>query len=121
MENVLIFFYCHMGLRQRDILLLLRLLGFINAFERFLRNKCNDLTSLKTFVEEYLGAQQTQTFLNLLVLLYADNTIILSESEEDMRKTLQTVSDYCKTSNLIINCDKAKVMSFARGKARNAE
>ena len=40
-----------------------------------------------------------------------------------MQKTLQTVSDYCKTSNLKISCDKTKYKTFSRhgGKVRNAK
>ena len=71
-----------------------------------------DLTLLKKFDEENLIEQQTQKFFNLLVLLYAEDTIILTESNEDMQKTLQTVSDCCETSNLKINCDETKYMIF---------
>ena len=70
------------------------------------------LILLKKIDEENLGEQQTQSFFNLLVLLYAEDTIILTESDEDMQKTLQTVSDCCKTSKLKINCDETKYMLF---------
>ena len=114
------FFYSHVGVRQGDILSPLLFTIFINDCEPFLRNNCNGLAILKKFVEENLGEQQAETFLNLLVLLYADDTILLTESEEDMQKVLETVSDYCRSSNLKINCGKTKYMIFSRGKVRNA-
>ena len=75
-------------------------------------SETNGLTILKKFVEENLGEQQAETFLNLLVLLYADETILQTESEEDMQKVLETLSDYCRSSNLKINCGKTKYMIF---------
>ena len=38
-----------------------------------------------------------------------------------MQKVLETVSDYCRSSNLKINCGKTKYMIFSRGKVRNAK
>ena len=115
------FFDCKVGVRQGDILSPLLFTIFINDFEPFVRSHCNGLTLLKNFIEKNLGEQQTETLVNLLVLLYADDTIILTESEDDMQKTLDVVSDYCRSSNLKINCGKTKYMIFSRGKVRKAQ
>ena len=57
-------------------------------------------------------------FLPLFTLLYADDTIILAESETELQKSLDAVHTYCSTMKLTVNTQKTKVMIFSRGKVR---
>ena len=50
------------------------------------------------------------------MLLYADDTIILAESEDTLQKALVGVYEYCQMSDLSVNVDKTKVVIFSRGK-----
>lgn len=55
-------------------------------------------------------------WLKLLVLLYADDTVIFSESAEDLQKSLNTFNEFCKIWHLQVNVNKTKIVVFG---ARN--
>ena len=52
------------------------------------------------------------------LLLYADDTIVLAECPEDLRRALDMLKIYCEFWGLDINVRKTKVMIFSRGKIR---
>ena len=58
-------------------------------------------------------------FLKLFVLLYADDTIILADTAEDLQNALNNYQLYCNTWGLNINSSKTKVVIFARGRLPN--
>ena len=45
-------------------------------------------------------------FCKLLLLLYADDTVISSESAEELRNALNVFQEYCKTWKLTVNITK---------------
>ena len=53
-----------------------------------------------------------------LLLLYADDTIVLAECPEDLQRALDILKIYCEFWGLDINVRKTKVMIFSRGKIR---
>jgi hypothetical protein len=60
--------------------------------EQFLNDrKVNDLTSITDDFESELDV-----YLKLFVLLYADDTVIMSESKENMQNQLNVFNDFCK-------------------------
>jgi hypothetical protein len=50
--------------------------------------------------------------LKLFIILYADDTVILSESESDLQAQLDAVHEYCLTWKLKVNIDKTKIVIF---------
>ena len=56
--------------------------------------------------------------LNLFVLLYADDTVIMAENEHDMQMNLDLLNEYCICNKLKVNISKTKMMVFARSKTR---
>ena len=56
------------------------------------------------------------TYFKLSVLLYADDTVIFSETPEDLQRTLNAFSDYCTQWKLTVNVSKTKVMVISRGR-----
>ena len=56
--------------------------------------------------------------LNLFVLLYADDTVIMAENECGMQKNLNLLNGYCNCNGLRVNIRKTKIMVFARSKTR---
>ena len=60
-----------------------------------------------------------ETFLKRYVLLYADDTIVLAETPEDLQIALNNVFSYCKKLYLSVNTSKTKVVIFFRGKVRS--
>ena len=65
-----------------------------------------------------LGFDNANVALNLSCLLYADDTIILAETPEELQKALDAVDSYCQTWHLTVNASKTKVVIFSRGKVR---
>ena len=51
-------------------------------------------------------------FLKMYVLLYADDSIVMAETQS----TLNAACEYCQTWHLTINTSKTKVIIFSRGK-----
>ena len=52
--------------------------------------------------------------------MYADDTIILADSEANMQVALKALQQYCDTWKLEINCSKTKISIFSRGKSKQA-
>jgi hypothetical protein len=50
--------------------------------------------------------------LKLFIILYADDTVILSESESDLQAQLVAFHEYCLTWKLKVNIDKTKIVIF---------
>ena len=45
-------------------------------------------------------------------ILWADDILILSETEEGLQKSLQNLHEYCNTNKLSVNMDKTQCMIF---------
>ena len=56
--------------------------------------------------------------LNLFVLMYADDTVIIAENEHDMQRNLNLFNDYCNYNKRKVNISKTEIMVFARSKTR---
>ena len=55
----------------------------------------------------------------MYILLYADDTIILAESEEELQKALDSAGLYCDRWHLTVNLSKTKIVIFSKGKIKN--
>jgi len=53
--------------------------------------------------------------LKLFLLLYADDIVIMAESEEELNKGLCLLKEYCDRWKLCVNSNKTKVMIFKKG------
>ena len=51
----------------------------------------------------------------VLMLLYADDIVIFSNTAEELQSSLDLLSDYCKRWKLKVNVSKTKVMVFRKG------
>ena len=49
------------------------------------------------------------------VLMYADDLIMIAESQDQLQKNMTLLNDYCVNWNLEINSKKTKSMVFNRG------
>ena len=52
---------------------------------------------------------------NIKVLLYADDIVLLANSPNDLQTMINTLYDYCKTWSLCVNLQKSKVLVFRTG------
>ena len=53
-------------------------------------------------------------YLKLFVLLYADDTILLSDTFDDLQLQLNVFHDYCSFWKLKVNIEKNKAVIFSR-------
>ena len=66
----------------------------------------------------YLGHWEFYTYTKILVILYADDTVIIAEDENKLQASLDNFLSYCKKWKLQINYKKTKILIFG---ARNIE
>ena len=59
---------------------------------------------------------ELDVFLKLLVLLYADDTVLMAENAIDLQQQLNVFKEYCKTWKLKVNVNKSNVLIFSNGR-----
>ena len=108
-------FAINQGVRQGENLSPLLFALFVNDLECYLiENGCN-------FVNMELNFDERITeYLKLLLILYADDTVVFADNELSLQKALDGLENYCKRWKLNVNCDKTKVLVFC-GKKTNYE
>jgi len=58
-------------------------------------------------------------YFKILILLYADDTILLSESRDDLQIMLNEFSTYCKKGKLKMNAWKTMILICSKGRIPN--
>ncbi|XP_074661598.1 uncharacterized protein LOC141914230 [Tubulanus polymorphus] len=102
-------FLSNIGLRQGENLSPVLFSIFVNDLEASLiESGCQGISS--PFENEDLWVQ-------LLVLLYADDTILLADSASALQKNLDMLVAYCKRWKLVINISKTKAIVFEKRKS----
>lgn len=51
-------------------------------------------------------------YIKLLLILYADDTVIFADNEISLQKALDGLESYCKLWKLNVNCSKTKILVF---------
>lgn len=95
------------GVLQGDPLSALLFSLFINDIENFFRER------------ELTGISLTPTE-NIILLLYADDLVILADSPVDIQRKLDALEKYAKNNNLEINTEKTKILLFHIGRPPSA-
>ena len=62
--------------------------------------------------------QKLLVFCKLYILLYADDTVILAESHENLQQSINLMERYCSMWKLNMNVSITKITVFSRGKIR---
>ena len=107
------FFGCNCGVRQGENLSPVLFSLFLNDLEAFLVNRGNSGIDLPHTENE------AELFLKILILLYADETVLLAEDPIKLQNSLNDFVQYCDTWNLNINISKTKVLIFGTRVDRN--
>ena len=103
------FFISNSGVRQGENLSPFLFALFINDIEEFLlQYGCNPIE---------IPGPELQTLLKLLIILYADDTVLFANSKVNLQKCLDGLENYCNKWKLKINADKTKIIIFKKGKA----
>ena len=101
MGNFSDFLDCNVGLLQGEISSPILFSLFVNDVELFLQNEKN--TGL------------TIDQLNIYLLLFADDSVLISETADGLQTLLNRFELYCKKWELTVNTDKTKIMIFQNG------
>ena len=108
------FFVSHVGVKQGENLSPFLFSLFLNDLERyFLSHNVECLSHISNLCRESL-----QIFLKLFIILYADDTVLLSETAEGMQASLRCFEKYCNEWKLIVNTSKTKVVIFSKKRTK---
>lgn len=100
------FFGSYCGVRQGENLSPVLFSLYLNDLEAYLFERQNVGVTIDIDSEEFF------IFLKLIVLLYADDTVILADTAESFQQTLNDFYEYCQLWKLNVNIDKTKVIVF---------
>ncbi len=100
------FFYCKNGVRQGENLSPLIFALYMNDLEHFLSSSNINGVSFT------LDDNDLYIFIRMLVLLYADDTVLLSDCALDLQKSLHSFNMYCELNKLSVNFEKTKILVF---------
>ena len=99
------YFPCMNGVRQAENLspILFSILNYLNDLNQFLMSR--SVNGLSVDVD----TPEIQHYLKLLILLYADDTVLFGASAKDLQ-------GFCQESHLAVNVLKTKVLIFSKHK-----
>ena len=89
---------------------------FLNDFEYSISRNYNGLGFLAFEINKLLSDEDVEHFLRLFTLLYADDTIVMAESAEQLQLALDAVHRYCADWDLTVNTGKTNIVIFSRKK-----
>ena len=111
-EGATIFFPCLTGVRQGENLSPLLFSLYLNDLNHYLMSN-NAGGSTCEF-----NSEDIYIYLKIMVLLYADDTVLFSNTEGEMQHALDVYQTYCNTWHLTVNVDKTKIVIFSSGKLK---
>ena len=106
------YFECNAGVRQGENLSPFLFSLYLNDLEDFLQS--NNSLGLNCITDEI--ENELDIFIKMLVILYADDTVLFADSAVEMQIQLDNFSEYCSLWKLNVNSSKTKVVIFAGGR-----
>ena len=110
------YFKCNVGVRQGENLSPLLFSFYLNDLHDYFQN--SNLVHGINFCK-HDSDNLIVGFVKLFILLYADDTVIMSESEVDLQNGLNAYETYCDLWKLTLNTMKTKIVIFSGGRQRN--
>jgi len=98
------FFLCNRGVRQGGNLSPILFSLFLNDIKHYITTR-ND-------IGVDLSNDMLDVYLKLVVVLYADDTVLFANNEEELVTLLNKFSSYCKEWKLDINFVTTQIMVF---------
>ena len=100
------FFNCEIGVKQGENVSPYLFSLYLNDLETFLgENNVNGLESISAKCLEQLGF-----YIKFFIIFYADDTMIMSETEEGLQQALLNFEQYCDLWKLKVNTQKQKLL-----------
>ena len=87
------YFNCDMGVRQEENVSPFLFAMFLNGLQMFFENvNLNGLETVSNCIEDKLNI-----YLKLFALLYADDTVLMAETHDELQNILNKFGEYCNT------------------------
>lgn len=110
----LLFFHCENGVRQGENMSAFLFSMYLNDLHDFLNE--SDIQGLPTVTDMF--ENKLNIFFKLFAILYADDTVLLAESPEELQRQIDCFHTYCIKWNLKMNIDKSKIIVFSKGRRK---
>ena len=85
---------------------------FLNDLSEFISHAYNGLNNVSDMAHILLSNDDIEVYFKLYILLYADDTVILAKSAEELQAALNAMFLYCKSWDLEVNPSKTKITFF---------
>ena len=113
------FFSSSTGVRQGENLSPVLFSIFLNDLTQFMSTKFEGLAAMSMATFKGLSDDDVDVYLRIFLLLYADDTVLLAESQIELQRALDAMYDYCCLWDLHVNESKTKVVVFTKRKPIN--
>ena len=111
--NMSTFFKCLSGLRQGENMSPFLFSIFLNDLKAFLRaHNVNGITW-------NINYEDVSIYLKILILLFADDTVLFAESDQELQYALDQFKEYCEEMKLTVNVEKTKIVIFTNSRNKN--
>lgn len=111
-------FSSNVGVRQGENLSPVLFSLFLNDLSEFISHGYNGLNNVSDMAKILLSNDDIEVYFKLYILLYADDTVILAESDKELQAALNAMFLYCKSWDLEVNPSKTKVTIFSNRKSQ---
>ena len=112
------YFFSNVGVRQGENLSPILFSLFLNDLVEFISHGFDGLTNITEAIHLFCDTDDVEVYFKLYLLLYADDTVILAESQEQLQAALNSMYLYCQTWKLQVNPAKTKVVIFSKRKIK---
>ena len=102
-------FACENGLREGENVSPLLFSLYVNDLNKFLAEEDCQGVSIPNNIENGL-----LIYFKMLLLMYADDTVLFASNKKDLQKSLDAYSRYCSIWKLNVNVSKTKIICFGR-------
>ena len=109
-------FSSNVGVRQGKNLSPILFSIFLNDLTEFISHAYDGLANVADMAKILLSINDTEVYLKLYILLYADDTVIFAESATVLQAALNAMYLYCKSWDLEVNTTMTKITIFANRK-----
>ena len=60
------------------------------------------------------GYEDISVYLKIVILLFADDTVLFAESDQELQYVLDQFQEYCDEMKLTVNVSKTKIVIFTK-------